>query len=211
MPPHRRLRPLATTLIGGVVFLLPLIVVLTVVGQGLQLAARAVAPLIERMPEGHVAGVALGTIAAVLLLVGLCYGAGLLARAAIGRRLSAGFEERLTAIYPRYVVVKAMSQGLHGAIGEQVLRPVLVSFDDQQQVAYDIERLAGGRAVVFLPGAPDVWSGSVAIVDAHRVRPLDVPSAAIARSLQGLGRGLGALLADAPPIAPRPADRAAGS
>src|SRR5574337_137111 len=133
--PTRRLRPLTTTLIGGLVFLLPLIVVLVVVGQGLQLAAKAVAPLTDRLPEEHLAGVALASIAAVLLLVAVCYGAGVLARAAVGRRLSAGFEERLMTIYPRYLVVKAMSQGLHGVIGQHVLEPVLVSLDDQQQIA----------------------------------------------------------------------------
>lgn len=54
------LKPMTTTLIGGAVFLLPLIVVLAVLGQGL-----------------------------ALMLLLLCYGAGLLARAALGRTLVA--------------------------------------------------------------------------------------------------------------------------
>lgn len=211
MPFTRHLRPLTTTLIGGVVFLLPLIVVLVVVGQGLQLAAKVVAPLIDKLPKEHIAGVTVASIAAVLLLVAACYGAGVLARAAVGRRLSAGFEERLMAIYPRYVVIKGMSQGLHGVIGQQVLHPVLVSFDDQQQLGYDIERLADGRVVVFLPGAPDVWSGSVTIVAPDRVVPLQANAAALSRSLQGLGRGLGALLPGTARLTPAPGDPAPGS
>ena len=192
--PLARLRPLTTTLIGGVVFLLPLIVVLAVVGHALLIAVQAVTPLVQAVPQLRIGGIALVTVAAVLLLIALCYCAGVLARAAFGRRLSTGFEDKLTTVYPRYHVIKAMSQNLHGAIGQQLLRPVLLSFDDQQQLGYDIERLADGRAVVFVPGSPDAWSGNVLLVDPARVQPLDVDPAGMARSLQGMGRGLAALL-----------------
>jgi uncharacterized membrane protein len=192
--PQDRLRPLTTTLIGGLVFLLPMIVVLAVVGHALQIAVQAVTPLVQRLPEGHFFGLTLATVAAALLLLGLCYGAGVLARAAVGRRLSTSFEDKLTTVYPRYHVIKAMSQNLHGAIGQQVLRPVLLSFDDQQQLGYDIERLADGRAVVFVPGSPDAWSGNVLLVDAARLQPLAIDPTAMARSMQGMGRGLAGLM-----------------
>lgn len=86
------------------------------------------------------------------------------------------------------------AENLHGAIGQHVLRPVLLTIDDQQQLAYDIERLADGRAVVFAPGSPDAWSGSVLVVQASRLQPLAIDPVALARSLQGIGRGLAALL-----------------
>jgi uncharacterized membrane protein len=192
--PLDRLRPLTTTLIGGLVFLLPLIVVLVVVGHALQIAGQAVAPLVQHVPEAHVGGIAVASIAAVLLLIALCYGAGVLARAAFGRRLSTSFEDKLTTVYPRYHVIKAMSQNLHGAIGQQVLRPVLICFSEQQQLGYDIERLTDGRAVVFVPGSPDAWSGNVMLVEASRLQPLAADPVALARALQGMGRGLGPIL-----------------
>ncbi|HRH89881.1 MAG TPA: hypothetical protein PLO41_23790 [Rubrivivax sp.] len=195
----RSLKPLTTTLIGGVVFLLPLVVVLVVLGQGVALTARAVNPLVALLPWQNVGGVALAGVAALALLLLLCFGAGLLARAAVGRAFSARFEARLQTLYPRYSVIKAMSQGLHGALGQRVLKPVLVSFDDQQQFAFDIERLDDGRAVLYLPGAPDVWSGSVVLVHAERVQPLDIDAAALAKALQGLGLGVAALLQATPP------------
>jgi uncharacterized membrane protein len=195
----RSLKPFTTTLIGGVVFLLPLIVVLYVLGQGLALAARVVQPLVALLPFQDIGGIAMASLAALALVLLLCFGAGLLARAAAGRTFSARFEDRLQTFYPRYSVIKAMSQGLHGALGQRVLKPVMVSFDDQQQVAFDMERLDDGRAVVYLPGAPDAWSGSVVLVSAERVSPLDVDAADVAKALQGLGLGLAALLQAAAP------------
>jgi uncharacterized membrane protein len=87
-----------------------------------------------------------------------------------------------------------MSQGLHGALGQRVLRPVLATFDDHQLIAFDMERLADGRAVLYLPGAPDAWSGSVLIVSAERIEPLDIDAAQLAKSMQRLGLGTAALL-----------------
>lgn len=200
--------PFVTTLIGGVVFLLPLVVVLYVLGQGLALVTRAAQPLISLLPAANVGGVALASIAALALLLLLCYGAGMLARAALGRALSDRFETKLQTLYPRYAVIKAMSQGLHGVLGQRVLKVVLVSFDDHQLIAFDIERLDDGRAVLYLPGAPDAWSGSVVLVQPDRIEPLDIDSAALARSLQRLGLGTAALLRFAP--AGVPASGAAG-
>lgn len=184
--------PLKTTLIGGVVFLFPLIVVLYVVGQGLALVAGVAQPLAAALPVHEVGGVAAVTLAAMALLLALCYGAGWLARAAFARKLSASFESRLTTLYPRYTVIKAMSQGLHGAAGEQTLQAVLVSFDDHQAIAFEMDRLADGRVVIYLPGAPDVWAGAVVLVPGERVQALSLDAGVLLDTLRGLGKGAGA-------------------
>jgi len=197
------LQPLKTTLIGGAVFLLPLVVVLTVVGQGVALLADIAAPLAARLPQVRFGGIAMVTLVALVLLLLICYGAGRLARAALGRQLTENFENRLHALYPRYTVIKAMTQGLGDEAGLGPLRTVLVTFDDHQLLAFEVERLADGRVVVFLPGAPDPWSGSVVLVAAERVARSAIELSALSRSLKGLGRGSAALLERSP----KPVDR----
>jgi uncharacterized membrane protein len=49
------------------------------------------------------------------------------------------------------------------------LRTVRVSFDDHPVLAVEVERVANGRVPVFLPSAPDPWSGSVVSVSHERV------------------------------------------
>ena len=71
---------------------------------------------------------------------------------------------------------------------------MLATFDDHQLLAMEVERLADGRVVLFLPGAPDPWSGSVVLVEPERVQPLDADIAALNRSLKRLGRGSAAVL-----------------
>ncbi len=192
------LKPLMTTVLGGLVFLLPLIVVLTVVGQGLSLVAGLAAPLAALVPQAEIGGVAVVTLVALALVLSICYAAGLMARAAVGRALSEKFESRLHALYPRYTVIKAMTQGLVSEEGAQRLKPVLVTFDDHQLLAMEVERCADDRVVVFLPGAPDPWSGNVVVVAAARVAEVAADLSALNRSLKGLGRGSAALV-DRPP------------
>jgi len=188
------LKPMTTTLIGGVVFLLPLIVALAVLGKGLALMAGVAKPLAAMFPNQQVGGVALVSLVALLLLLVLCYGAGLLARAALGRTLSASFEDRLQTLYPRYTIIKGMTQALGVDGVKSSLKTVLVSFDDHQVLAVEVERLADGRVVVFLPGAPDPWSGSVVIVMQQRVASVPVEIGALHRSLKSIGRGSAELL-----------------
>ena len=188
------LKPITTTLIGGVVFLLPVVVTLAVLGQALALMARVVQPAAATFPDRQVGGVALASLVAMRLLLLLCYGAGLLARAALGRTLSASFEDRLQTIYPRYTVIKGMTQALGVDGVKSDLKTVLVSFDDHQILAIEVERLTDGRVVVFLPGAPDPWSGNVVMVPQERVAAVPVEIGALHRSLKSIGRGSAALL-----------------
>jgi uncharacterized membrane protein len=74
------------------------------------------------------------------------------------------------------------------------LKSVLVSFDDYQTLAIEVERLADGRVVVFLPGSPDPWSGNVVYVPPERVASMTVDIGAMHRSLRSIGRGSAALL-----------------
>jgi len=191
----RSLKPFTTTLIGGVVFLLPLLVVLTVLGQGLALAAKVVQPLAKHFPGHEIGGVAIASLFALALLLALCYGAGRMARAAFGRKLSESFENKLHALYPRYTVIKGMTQAMGGSAVEEQLKTVLVTFDDHQLLAMEVERLADGRVVVFLPGAPDPWSGSVVLVTPERVARMTAEIGELHRALKGVGRGCAALLA----------------
>jgi len=69
------------------------------------------------------------------------------------------------------------------------LKSALVSFDDHQVLAVEVERLAVGRVVVFLPGAPDPWSGSVVIVTQERLTTVPVEIGALHRSVKRIGRG----------------------
>ena len=63
---------------------------------------------------------------------------------------------------------------------------------------FEVERLGDGRVIVFVPGAPDAWSGALVIMDADRVTPLDLEMRQVARLAKNLGKGTAAALGDPP-------------
>jgi len=165
-----------------------------VLGQAMALVSKLAVPLAAQFPQHTIGGVAVATLVALALVLVICYGAGLLARAAFARALSERFEDRLHALYPRYTVIKAMTQSLGTQAGDKSLKTVLATFDDHQMLAMEVERMADGRVVLFLPGAPDPWSGSVVLVEPQRVQPVSADIAALNQSLKRLGRGCSAVL-----------------
>ncbi|QJF50769.1 hypothetical protein [Roseobacter ponti] len=177
------------TLIGGVLFLAPLAVLAILAAKIFELSKLVAEPLNRMIPIERVIGVALVDIIAIFLILGVCFVAGLLAtRGAFAAKMERidGF---LIDAIPGYAVFKGTIGGVaqHEDVGA-LMTPVMVSFDDYDQIAFRIES-SGDTCVVFLPGAPSAWAGSTVIVAADRVRDLNIPVHQAVRLMRVLGRG----------------------
>ncbi|HSN70246.1 MAG TPA: hypothetical protein VLT59_02005 [Steroidobacteraceae bacterium] len=181
-------RPFRTTVIGGLIFLIPFGALLVVFGKVYAIMQQVAIPLSRWVPVERIGGIAVANLIALLLIALLCYLAGLLALTSRARNAYRKLDESLLNVFPRYLFLKSMAQGLDGDELAKMLTPVLVQFDDLAQVAFEVERNAE-HVVVYLPGSPDPWSGSTAIVTAERVRPLHVELAQAVRVERAAGRG----------------------
>ncbi len=186
--------PLRTTILGGVVFLIPCVVVFALAAQAFKLMFQLAAPVSAWIPLDSVGGIALVNIITVLLLLIICFFAGLLARSALGQRTYRSLNDRLLTLFPRYAFIRSMTEGLSGDGVDQTLQPVRVTFDDHVQIAFEVERDESGLATVYLPGAPDPLSGSVVHVAAERVERLDTTYNAVVNRLRKVGVGASHLL-----------------
>ena len=97
-------------------------------------------------------------------------------------------------MFPRYTFIKSVTESLRTADSDRIMKPVRVDFDDNAQIAFEVERSHNGLVTLFVPGSPDPWSGSVVYVSAERVTPLRAELSSIVRSLRSAGRGSGALV-----------------
>ena len=57
-----------------------------------------------------------------------------------------------------------------------------------RRLAFEADRLANGMVAVYLPGAPDSWIGSVVLVSADRIEPVDIPFSELLGIFERLGR-----------------------
>ena len=181
-----------TTILGGVIFLLPFAIVVFLIGQLAQIIYSIAAQLDWVVPQWSMGGVSLAVLIATLGLVLLCYLAGLAARRSLGRQFSEKVERNLSLLFPRYVIWKShLASNVVGADdGAAAMRPVLVTLDELARIGFEIERTASADQVtVYLPGAPDPWTGHFVHVDAKRVKPLALTFAEAAALCESMGRG----------------------
>ncbi|MCA9118345.1 MAG: hypothetical protein KDA79_24945 [Planctomycetaceae bacterium] len=204
---------LKTTAIGGLIFLLPLIVVGVLAGQVAPVVLSAaeslqqVLPVSMKTPTGL--AVLVGLAIAVILLA--CFAAGLVARWSIGRRVALYVEKNILLMFPRYAIIRdTMAGTLGGDETRPYLLPVFVRFNELARIGFEVERTPGGFVAVFLPGSPDPWAGKVVHVAAERVETLPVEFSDAVAAVEQLGRGSSVLLGNRTPAGTPAADSSAG-
>ncbi len=108
-----------------------------------------------------------------------------------GRLLSDRLERSVLYRVPGYLLVRGAVGSFPGLSGETRPEPSLVETDDGWAFALLVERGPPGFCTVFMPDSPTPTSGSVRLVDATRVRPLDASMLNLLACLTRSGAGAG--------------------
>ena len=188
---------LKATIVGGILFLLPLAIVLMILGYALGLAAKLAKPISDQLDLqqlGDLAGIGIVTILSALLLVLVAFAAGIAARTYLGERITRWFEGSLLGRLPQYQMLKSMAEGLAQLESAEGIKPALISIEGGWQIGYLLEPLENGWLSVFLPQAPTPMSGNVMYFPADRVRPLDMTMVEAMSIIKRIGVGSGAAL-----------------
>ena len=99
-----------TTLIGGVVFLIPLVMAVVVIGKAFQILKVVATPVDKLIPIESVAGVALVEVLTVAIMLLCCLLAGLIARGSWGRNVAAKLDSVLLHLVPDSVADRLLVQ-----------------------------------------------------------------------------------------------------
>ena len=180
---------LKATLVGGLMFLVPVVLVALVLRHALQFAGKIAQPIAAVLPVSHLGGVAIATIIAVAILFCIALLAGLLSRTGPGRRVTHWFEESILGGMPQYRMVKSLAEGLTQLENGTGMQPVLMRGDEGWMLGYQMEELPDGWRVIFLPASPTPMSGNVIYVEASRVKPLDLSMREAMQLVKRLGIG----------------------
>jgi len=180
---------LKTTLIGGLIFLIPFVIIVAIVGKALKIMMVIAEPFAKLVPFEAVAGIAIVNFVVVIVVILICFIAGLIARSTPGRRSFQLLDQKLMGMIPGY----AFAKGITGSIGEgdenEVMHAVLVKLDDQSMIGFEVERTDNGLVAVYIPGSPSIWAGTVVYMTPDRVEKLDVEFTTVSKTLRTLGRG----------------------
>lgn len=175
------------TLTGGILFLLPLVLLIMILNKAHVMLVKISAPFAKILPD-IILGFDGSSVLAIFLLIILCFLGGLLFRSSNVRRWITKFEENVLSYLPGYSMVKSITTDAIGQRDDQSLHSVLVQDGDAWNIGFLVEE-GEGWSTVFFPEAPRHDSGEVKIVPSSRVRKLDIPVNLVTKSLKSYGKG----------------------
>jgi uncharacterized membrane protein len=191
---QQRFNFLKTTLLGGIVFLLPLALLGIVIGKVVQVMMLIAESIDQWIPSDSFVNVILVNLVGLVIVIFACFFAGLVTKSLFGQRMFQFLESKLS-ILPGYAVFKARLTGNLGSeVEKKSLIPVMIHFKDQSQIGFQVEKLHEQRMMVFLPGAPDPWSGNLVVVNQDQIEPLHLDALELMTVFEKLGKGAAAVL-----------------
>lgn len=188
------LKIIKATFLGGILFLAPLVVLLVILEKGYAIIQKVTLPLVNNLPRVHVLGIALQEIVGIIILILICFIAGLLARTACAKKLIHKLENGILSFIPGYSFIKNMNENIMGLESREDLKVILVPTDAGWQFAFLIEQIDETNFSVFIPDAPNPWSGSVCFVDKKSIKEVNMTQKEALACIRKLGYGSKELL-----------------
>ncbi|MEG0848769.1 DUF502 domain-containing protein [Flavobacterium plurextorum] len=188
------LKIIKATFLGGILFLVPLVVLLIVLEKGYGIVQKTTLPLVNNLPRVNILGVAIQELIGILIIILICFIAGILAKTANAKKLVQKLEDGILSFVPGYSFMKSMNENILGFESNEDLKVILVPTDAGLQFAFLIEQVNENQFTVFIPDAPNPWSGSVVFVEKKDITDIQITQKQALACIRKLGYGSKELL-----------------
>jgi uncharacterized membrane protein len=190
------LQIIKATFLGGILFLAPLLLLLIILEKGYHIIQKITLPIVSHFPKVKILGLAIEEIVAIIIIFLICITAGLIARTAYAKKLIQRLENGILSFIPGYSFIKKTNENIMGLESNENLKVVLVPTDAGTQFTFLIEQINDNNFAVFVPAAPNPWSGSVCFVEKKDIKEVDISQKEALACIRKLGFGSKALLKD---------------
>src|SRR6185436_9949790 len=159
-----------TTVIGGALFLLPIFVVLLVLGRIFGLMGGLTEPIVAALGVSSVGGVAMGHLVTIFGIVVAAFLAGLFARTPMGQSALTWIREGVSATIPQFSLIQDVARNIGAETEDDVVEmPIVLVPTDAGWALGLLLEAEGDWHAVFLPGAPEMSSGSISYVHTDQI------------------------------------------
>lgn len=177
-----------TTLTGGILFLLPVILLGMIFSKVNGILIKLSAPIADKLPE-IIFGFNGSKLIAIVLLLLLCFLGGVLFRLKFVKRWVGLLEENILVYLPGYSLIKSITAGAIGEEADINMLPILVKDEEKWNFGFLVEE-GKSNSTVFLPEAPKHDSGDIMIVPNTSIKKLDIKTNKFAKSINNFGKGV---------------------
>jgi len=172
-------------LVAGVLLVAPTYLAILLLLKAMKSVGRVVRPLAHLLPESFPAE----TVVSFLAVLMLCLLVGIVLGTPAGEAIRIRMENSLLRKIPGYDIFRSMSRQLARQSQETSWKPALAEIEEALVPAFIVEELDDGRFTVFVPSVPTPLAGSIYILNAERVHPLNVPFTQAVKALTRWGEG----------------------
>lgn len=177
-----------TTLVGGAVFVLPLLLVIFIMKKAVDLLDPITDAVVARLGVHTLIGAATTTVFSLLLLVLIAFLFGVFARTLVGQSFVKWMQAGILSALPRFNLVQGLARSVDNDQGKEV-PVVLVPTDAGWCLGLQLEEQHGDWCPVYIPGSPQWTSGSVSFAHINDVHKVDVPLGRILFLMRRCGMG----------------------
>ena len=181
-------------LIGGILFFIPLIILVVILQKAFQIADVIVKPIINLLNVTQIFGIGVEIIISIVIILFIIYIGGLISKTAKAKKMVGRLEDALLSKIPGYDMIKNMGESFVGFEENTSFQTVLARIEDAWQLAFLIEEIEGEQYAVYVPGAPNPLSGTVYILEKIRIKRTTIPMKSAMKCLHRLGAGSNELL-----------------
>lgn len=179
-----------TTLIGGLLIVLPIYLTGLLLAKTLSGVLALIAPVTDQIP----AAVEFRQLAAVVIIIGICFFAGLMIRTNLGTKAKNAVEHHLLERIPGYTLLRGLTARITGREQDDSWSPCMAEIEEALVPAFVVEKLNNGHFTVFVPSVPTPAAGAIYILPPERVHLLDVPFTHAITVISKWGVGAGSLV-----------------
>ncbi|MDE0887531.1 MAG: DUF502 domain-containing protein [Myxococcota bacterium] len=185
-----------TTVIGGFFGLLPIIAIIFIVSESLDVIGMATTPIANNLPVKKLGGTEIAQILSFLILLGFCFTVGALFQTRSGERATRWIGEHVFDRIPGYNVLRGLSASFAGEDDTTRFSPAAVDLYGSGvfSIAFIVEELKDGGFMVFVPITPTPSLGTLYYAPPERIRHLDVPLATALNCILQWGVGSSQLI-----------------
>ena len=166
---------LKTTIIGGLIVIIPLAIIMFVVGDTVVSLVTVTKPLTTDLPFGTFANAVIALLLVTAIIIAVCFTAGFLLSTLWGKAIKNWLEKSLFERIPMYTTLRGLTQKFAGI--ESAEFPVVEAdlyHSDNRVLGVLVDNLPDGRQVIYVPLSPIVTVGQLHILPKERVTETDL-------------------------------------
>lgn len=178
-----------TLTVGGLLFILPLVILILLVIKAIHLIRPLVHSLVEALGIHTIFGTATITIFSIILIILLCFLSGALIHMGLLKKWNSTFEETLYLLFPPLQRLKFRFFS-EEQDSESSWYSILLKREGCFKIAFITHKSENGFLSIFIPDAPDISTGEVILIPESDCIYHHIPRMEAMKMLQKFGKGL---------------------